>query len=73
MEEFILGCEVMRAIMKLAHEVAKYDVSVLLVGESGTGKEMLAKTIHLQSPRAENPFVPVNCGVLSGLMFDVSG
>ncbi|MES0362838.1 MAG: sigma-54 dependent transcriptional regulator [Desulfobacteria bacterium] len=70
MEEFILGPEVMRAIMKLAHEVAKYDVSVLLVGESGTGKEMLAKTIHLQSPRAENPFVPVNCGVLSGLMFE---
>ena len=70
MEEFILGSEVMRAIMKLAHEVAKYDVSVLLVGESGTGKEMLAKIIHLQSPRAENPFVPVNCGVLSGLMFE---
>jgi transcriptional regulator with PAS, ATPase and Fis domain len=50
--------------------VARYDVSVLLVGESGTGKEMLAKIIHLQSPRAENPFVPVNCGVLSGLMFE---
>lgn len=70
MEEFVLGPEVMRAIMKLAHEVAKYDVSVLLVGESGTGKEMLAKIIHLESPRAENPFVPVNCGVLSGLMFE---
>jgi two-component system response regulator AtoC len=69
-EEFILGCEVMHSIMKVVREVAKYDVNVLLVGESGTGKEMLAKIIHLQSPRAEYPFVPVNCGVLSGLMFE---
>jgi len=70
MEEFILGCDVMRSIMKVVYEVANYDVNVLLMGESGTGKEMLAKIIHLQSPRAENPFVPVNCGVLSGLMFE---
>jgi transcriptional regulator with PAS, ATPase and Fis domain len=70
MQEFILGSDVMRSIMKVVHEVAKYDVNVLLAGESGTGKEMLAKIIHLQSPRAESPFVPVNCGVLSGLMFE---
>jgi len=70
MQEFILGADVMHSIMKVAHEVAKYDVSILITGESGTGKEMLAKIIHLQSPRAENPFVPVNCGVLSGLMFE---
>jgi two-component system response regulator AtoC len=69
-EEFILGSDVMRSIMKGAYEVAKFDVSVLLVGESGTGKEMLAKIIHLQSPRAQYPFVPVNCGVLSGLLFE---
>lgn len=70
MQEFILGADVMHSIMKVAHEVAKYDVSILITGESGTGKEMLAKIIHLQSPRAENPFVPINCGVLSGLMFE---
>ncbi len=70
MQEFILGSDVMRSIMKVVNEVAKYDVNVLLMGESGTGKEMLAKIIHLQSPRAENPFVPVNCGVLSGLLFE---
>ncbi|MDY6836674.1 MAG: sigma-54 dependent transcriptional regulator [Thermodesulfobacteriota bacterium] len=70
MQEFILGSDVMRSIMKVVQEVAKYDVNVLLIGESGTGKEMLAKIIHLQSPRAEYPFVPVNCGVLSGLMFE---
>lgn len=70
MQEFILGAEVMHSIMKVVHEVAKYDVNVLLTGESGTGKEMLARIIHLHSPRAEHPFVPVNCGILSGLMFE---
>ncbi|RZB35111.1 MAG: hypothetical protein SRB1_00879 [Desulfobacteraceae bacterium Eth-SRB1] len=70
MQEFILGSDAMRSIMKEIDQVAKYDVNVLIMGESGTGKELLAKIIHLQSPRAENPFVPVNCGVLSGLMFE---
>jgi transcriptional regulator with PAS, ATPase and Fis domain len=70
MQEFVLGSDVMHAIMKVVHQVAKYDVNVFLTGESGTGKELLAKIIHLQSARAENPFVSVNCGVLSGLMFE---
>jgi transcriptional regulator with PAS, ATPase and Fis domain len=70
LDEFILGGDIMHAIMKVVDEVAKYNVNVLLHGESGTGKEMLAKIIHLRSPRAGNAFVPVNCGVLSGLMFE---
>ncbi|MDL1975854.1 MAG: sigma-54 dependent transcriptional regulator [Deltaproteobacteria bacterium] len=70
MQEFILEGTVMRSIMKVVHEVARYDVNVLITGESGTGKELLAKIIHLQSPRAEYPFVPVNCGILSGVMFE---
>ncbi|MEW5722732.1 MAG: sigma-54 dependent transcriptional regulator [Thermodesulfobacteriota bacterium] len=70
LQEFILGSEVMRSIMRVIGEVAKFDVNVLLIGESGTGKELLAKIIHLQSSRAENAFVPVNCGILSGLMFE---
>ncbi len=70
MDEFVFSSEAMTSVMEVVHQVAKYDVNVLIEGESGTGKEMLAKIIHLQSPRAENPFVPVNCGVLSGLMFE---
>jgi len=70
MREIILESEVMRSIMKVALEVARYDVNVLIHGESGTGKELLAKYIHLNSPRSQNPFIPVNCGVLSGLMFE---
>ncbi len=40
------------------------DVTVLVTGESGTGKEVVARALHLASPRAEGPFVPVNCGAI---------
>jgi Nif-specific regulatory protein len=46
-------------------QVAPSDTTVLIRGESGTGKELAASAIHYSSPRAEKPFVRVNCGALS--------
>jgi two-component system NtrC family response regulator len=64
MEEFIIESEVMHAIMKVVHEVAKYDVNVLITGESGTGKELLARRVHVRSDRAGGPFVALNCAAV---------
>ena len=55
----------MRSVLTLVERVAVSEASVLLRGESGTGKGVLARTIHLQSPRRAGPFVVVNCPTLS--------
>src|SRR5207249_700092 len=56
--------ESIRAIGRLIDEVAQSDVTVLIEGESGTGKEIVARSIHLKSPRRERPFITVNCAAL---------
>jgi Nif-specific regulatory protein len=55
----------MQAVLHLAHTVAPTNTTVLLLGESGTGKEVIARAIHQWSPRAEQPFVPINCVALT--------
>lgn len=54
--------ERMVRLLDLVTQVAASRSTVLIVGESGTGKELVAKAIHLRSPRARMPFVPVNSG-----------
>jgi len=47
--------------LEIAMQAAGCDCPVLITGESGTGKELLARALHLASPRVKGPFVPVNC------------
>ena len=54
--------EAMLKIFDLVGQVAPSRSTVLLQGESGTGKELIAKALHLNSPRRDRPFVPVNTG-----------
>lgn len=63
-EKFICVSPAMRRVVERAHAAAATDASLLILGETGTGKEMLAHAIHLASPRARQPFVPVNCGAV---------
>jgi len=55
----------MRRMLDEAAKFAHSGASVLIRGESGTGKELLARTIHVNSPRAKEAFVPVHCAALS--------
>lgn len=56
--------EAMLHLLEQANRVAQSDVSVLVTGPSGSGKEVLARAMHRASPRAQKPFVAINCGAL---------
>jgi DNA-binding NtrC family response regulator len=62
--ELIGSAKVMQDVMRIVEQVAPSSASVLITGETGSGKEILARTIHQLSPRAERPFVAINCSAI---------
>ena len=53
-----------RTLRQLIGAIAASSSTALVTGESGTGKELVARALHQQSPRADGPFVPINCGAI---------
>jgi two-component system response regulator PilR (NtrC family) len=60
----------MQELFKMIEVVSGTNSTVLITGESGTGKELVAKAIHLNSPRAEESFVSVNCGAFTETLLE---
>ena len=62
--DIVTRSPLMEACLQQARMVAETDTRVLLTGESGTGKELLAKAIHMASPRRDKAFVAINCSAM---------
>ena len=60
----------MLALYQMIETVAQVQSTVLVTGESGTGKELVARAIHDMGPRAEKPFVSVNCGAFTETLLE---
>lgn len=60
----------MAAVFQMIETVAEVQSTVLITGESGTGKELVARAIHDLSPRAEKPFISINCGAFTETLLE---
>ena len=70
-EKLLVGeAPLFRKMLERLPLAARSEVPILVLGETGTGKELVARTLHAQSSRAEQPFVAVNCGALPGELLD---
>jgi two-component system response regulator AtoC len=63
-ENIISKNKAMQRIFEVIKKVAPYKSTILITGESGTGKELVARALHYNSDRAQNPFIAVNCGAI---------
>lgn len=70
MGDLVSRSPLMEAIFEIMPAVAESPSTVLILGETGTGKELAARTIHSLSPRADEPFVAVNCGALPDTLLE---
>jgi len=60
----------MQAVFQMIETVAEVQSTILVTGESGTGKELVARAIHDLSPRAEKPFISINCGAFTETLLE---
>ena len=60
----VYSSKVMADLIALADKLAELPMPVIIRGETGTGKEVIARYIHRHSPRADKPFIAVNCGAI---------
>ena len=63
-ENIISKNKQMQKMFEVITKVAQYKSTILITGESGTGKELVARALHYNTDRAQNPFVAVNCGAI---------
>ena len=71
LDDRIIGADGgLRPVMERVAQVARSNAPVLILGETGSGKEVIARAIHLQSPRAAGPFIRVNCGAVAHELID---
>ncbi|HEY2385699.1 MAG TPA: sigma-54 dependent transcriptional regulator [Candidatus Binatia bacterium] len=68
--ELIGGSAPMIDLYRTIEAVARNSSTILITGESGTGKELVARTVHQRGPRAERPFIAMNCGAVSDTLLD---
>lgn len=69
-EEIIGNSKIMKEVFGLISQVTDSSTTVLIHGETGTGKELVAKAIHQNSPRANSPFIEVNCAAMPDTLIE---
>jgi DNA-binding NtrC family response regulator len=64
LDDVVFKSPAMRSVVEVARRVSGTDTTLLLLGETGVGKEWLARAIHEEGPRADKPFIAVNCSAI---------
>ncbi len=62
--DIVGSCPGLVEVYRKVEKVASTDISVMITGETGTGKELIAREVHMRSPRKNQPFIVVNCGAI---------
>jgi transcriptional regulator with GAF, ATPase, and Fis domain len=70
-ESGILGdSPAIQRLLQMVERLAPQETTVLILGESGTGKELVARALHVKSPRSNSPFVAINCAALTASLLE---